>query len=219
MDYIKKKNIISLFIYLIIIVLTYGFFQYIQKNKEEEISKSNIKLQIVKVFNNSFEVKIKENNYGFKIDDIAYVSVIDNKDFSFNDYSEGEYIKATFQMIQESYPPTIIATNIKKVSEDSFTDIEIERAKEIVLNRLKNSDRELKRLSYDEIFEDKVKESYIKYGRGSTNNINENNIIVLHADFEIKNNKFGMAGKYEDWAFILIRENKDSEWIIDDQGY
>ena len=132
MDYIKKKNIISLFINLAIIVLIVAFFQYIQKNKEEEISKSNIKLQIVKVFNNSFEVKIKENNYGFKVDDIAYVSVIDNKDFSFNDYSEGEYIKATFQMIQESYPHTIIATVIEKISEHSFTDYEIEREKEVV---------------------------------------------------------------------------------------
>ena len=132
MGYSKKKNIISLFIYLISIVIIFSFFQYIQKKKEEEISKSNIKLQIVKVFNNSFEVKIKENNYGFKVDDIAYVSVIDNKNFSFNDYSEGEYIKATFQMIQESYPPTIIATVIEKVSEYSFTDYEIERAKEVV---------------------------------------------------------------------------------------
>jgi hypothetical protein len=123
-----------LLINLAIIVLIVAFFQYIQKNKEEEISKSNIKLQIVKVFNNSFEVKVKENNYGFKIDDIAYVSVINNKDFSFNDYSEGEYIKATFQMIQETYPPTIIATDIEKVSEYSFTSNEIERARVVVLN-------------------------------------------------------------------------------------
>lgn len=71
--------------------------------------------------------------------------------------------------------------------------------------------------------EDPMKEWYITAGRGSLNDIREENVIVFRVSFNIEYPE-GVTGawnegKNEDWNIILIRENQDSPWLIDDQGY
>ena len=70
--------------------------------------------------------------------------------------------------------------------------------------------------------EDPMRQWYITSGRGSFNDIKEENVIVFRVSFNIKYPE-GVTGawnegKYEDWSIILIRDDKDSPWLIDDQG-
>lgn len=71
--------------------------------------------------------------------------------------------------------------------------------------------------------EDSMRESYVKYGNGSVNGTELDNVIVFRVSFNIAYPQ-GLAGAFEegdytDWSMILIREDKDSPWLIDDQGY
>jgi hypothetical protein len=70
---------------------------------------------------------------------------------------------------------------------------------------------------------DPMRESYIKYGRGRNNGIKPENCIVFRVSFNIENEEgAGSAwelGDYSGWSMILIRDGKDSPWLIDDQGY
>jgi len=70
--------------------------------------------------------------------------------------------------------------------------------------------------------EDPMREWYITSGRGSANDIREENVIVFRVSFNIEYPE-GVTGawnegKNKDWSIILIRDDKDSPWLIDDQG-
>lgn len=69
---------------------------------------------------------------------------------------------------------------------------------------------------------DPMRKLYVENGRGSINNTPINNVIVFRVNFNIKypEGKSGsFEGDYVDWSIILIRDNQDSPWLIDDQGY
>lgn len=71
--------------------------------------------------------------------------------------------------------------------------------------------------------EDPMRQVYITTGRGSSNGVREENVIVFRVSFNIDYPE-GVTGvwnegKYEDWSIILIRDDKDSPWLIDDQGF
>lgn len=70
---------------------------------------------------------------------------------------------------------------------------------------------------------DKMRTDYIKYGRGSINNTALENVIVFRVDYTVNIPQGGKSayenGNYQNYGIILIRDNKNSQWLIDDMGY
>jgi beta-lactamase regulating signal transducer with metallopeptidase domain len=71
--------------------------------------------------------------------------------------------------------------------------------------------------------EDPMRQSYITSGRGGVNGTKKENVIVFKVNFNVEYPK-GVTGpfnegKYKNWSVILIRDGKNSPWLIDDQGY
>ena len=60
-------------------------------------------------------------------------------------------------------------------------------------------------------------------GRGSVNGVKPDNVIVLLSNFEVgdsgDNSVLNPNSTYENYQWVLIRDNKTSDWEIDDQGY
>jgi hypothetical protein len=78
-------------------------------------------------------------------------------------------------------------------------------------------------LSIDYNEDDSFRKSYIEYGGGSINGTKIEDVIVFKVSFNIKypEGSFGPFddGDYTNWSMILIRDGKESPWLIDDQGY
>lgn len=70
---------------------------------------------------------------------------------------------------------------------------------------------------------DQMRKEYVETGRGSVNNVSIENVIVFRVDYTVNIPKGGKSayedGKYEDYCMILVRDNKNSQWLIDDMGY
>lgn len=81
--------------------------------------------------------------------------------------------------------------------------------------------RQLLSVSYDP--NDSMRENYVKSGRGNENKTPKDNVIVFKVSFNIKYPKGASGafnlGEYANWSMILIRADKNSPWLIDDQGY
>lgn len=79
---------------------------------------------------------------------------------------------------------------------------------------------ELMDLWYDKEKSDRIIESYMKYGRGSDNGVKRENIIAIMSDLKTGDNTWSLEPNtvYADWIWILIRDNQDSEWVVDDYG-
>lgn len=97
-----------------------------------------------------------------------------------------------------------------------FSKEEIEKAVDVVVNVfLKDSEHiELHSLSYDEEYSDFQLENYRE-------DVDPNNIIVLSSDFYVDSKAGGAWNPDSDynWMFILSRNDKNSDWILDDWGY
>ena len=79
----------------------------------------------------------------------------------------------------------------------------------------------LNNIQYDA--NDPGREDYVKYGRGSVNGTSVDNVIVFRVNYDVSIPQDGYAGgysegNYSDWKMILIRDNKDGKWLIDDMG-
>ena len=77
-------------------------------------------------------------------------------------------------------------------------------------------------LSVDYNADDPMRKSYITHGGGSVNGTKKENVIVFKVSFNVKYPK-GVSGSfnegdYKNWSVILIRDDKASSWLIDDQG-
>ena len=70
---------------------------------------------------------------------------------------------------------------------------------------------------------DPMRDSYLRNGRGFSNNVKKENVIVFKVNFNVKYPKGTLGafseGDYENWSMILVREDKSSPWLIDGQGY
>jgi hypothetical protein len=82
----------------------------------------------------------------------------------------------------------------------------------------------VKRLSYDT--SGIVRKGYMDSGRGSVNGVSPENVIGFFSDYgvHILDSNPAASGAWEEgeqsnWMFILVRENKEAPWLIDDQGY
>ncbi len=105
-----------------------------------------------------------------------------------------------------------------------FTQKEIRQAADTVLRKFPDFiDCDLTELWYDEEKSNRTIESYMTSGKGSRNNVRKENVIVLFSNFNTGRlsgeDGFSPNSRYENWNWILIRENADSQWKIDDWGY
>ena len=109
---------------------------------------------------------------------------------------------------------------IDKGDSSKFSDEEIDSAIKVVKDNFSFPGSKLKAVSYDEDKSEDVIKDFMEYGKGEGSDIDPNNIIVLFSDFDISGeNPVLSKGEYKNYSWILVREDKDKEWKIEDQGY
>lgn len=81
----------------------------------------------------------------------------------------------------------------------------------------------LTKIYYDEKKSDTAVEDYLKFGKGSVSKVRPENVIVLLSNFDVDdsgdNPVLEPGETYTDYNWILIRDNKSSNWKIDDWGF
>jgi hypothetical protein len=105
-----------------------------------------------------------------------------------------------------------------------FSKEEIQTAVDCVFVNFKENFKgcHLGRIWYDEGKSDSEIGTYMIFGRGSVNGVKEENVIVLLSNFYVgtgANASLNPNSPYNDWNWILIRDNKTGNWRIDDSGY
>lgn len=112
-----------------------------------------------------------------------------------------------------------IERNIGK--SEKFSTEEIDKAMVTVEQNFAFKDAELTRIYYDEEKSNEVVDVYKTNGRGALNDITPDNIMVIFTDFTVSSdiNEGLSEGEYKAFNWILIREDKNSDWKVDDYGY
>ena len=103
-----------------------------------------------------------------------------------------------------------------------FSEKEISEAIELVKNDFVFSASILTKIWYNEEESDKFSKLYLESGKGSVNGVKPENVIVLLSNFDVGDSNGGSLNPnstYENWQWVLIRDNKTSDWEIDDMGY
>lgn len=127
---------------------------------------------------------------------------------------------------------SLVACNQKSTNEELITDIgdstkfteeEVSDAIKIVKDNFDFPASTLTKIWYNEEESNRLIEIYLESGRGSANGVNPENVIVLLTTFDVDdsgdNPVLNPGSTYEDYQWILIRNDKTSEWNIDDFGY
>lgn len=75
-------------------------------------------------------------------------------------------------------------------------------------------------LWYDRERSERIIDSYMEYGRGASNGVKRDDVIVILSDLKTGENtwSFEPNAVYTDWNWILIRDGETSEWVVDDYG-
>ena len=112
-----------------------------------------------------------------------------------------------------------IERNIGK--SEKFSTEEINKGMVAVEQYFKLKDAEITKIYYDEEKANEDVETYMTYGNGSQNGINSDNVLIIYTDFTVNSdeNETIDAGDYKAQKWILIREDKNSDWKVDDYGY
>ena len=104
-----------------------------------------------------------------------------------------------------------------------FSEEEINEAVDCVKRNFDFESSILTDIYYDESKSDTIIKNYLNYGEDNKNKVEPENIIALLSDFDVNNsgnNPTLTAGEtYVDFSFVLIRDDENGEWIIDDMGY
>ena len=127
---------------------------------------------------------------------------------------------------------SLVACNQKETSDELITDIgdstrftqdEISDAIKNVKDNFTFPASTLTKICYNEEESNKLTKSYLENGRGQENGVKAENIIVLLTNFDVDdsgdNPVLNKGSIYEDYQWILIRDDKTSKWNIDDSGY
>lgn len=114
--------------------------------------------------------------------------------------------------------------NVTIEKSDKFSEKEINDAVKAVKRKFWNfKGCELTDLWYSEKDSDPEIEGYMKSGRGASNGVKAENVIVLLSNFKV--NSRGGNGSFEPnstqtgWKWILIRDSKTDKWRVDGWGY
>lgn len=112
-----------------------------------------------------------------------------------------------------------IERNIGK--SEKFSTEEINKAMVTAEQNFAFKDAELTKIYYDEEKSNEEVDVYKTYGRGSLNDITPDNIIVINTDFTVSSdiNEGLSEGEYKAFNWILIREDKNSDWKVEEKGY
>ena len=114
-----------------------------------------------------------------------------------------------------------IKVNIGKSTK--FTQEEINKAIDCLKSDFNLEACTLTKIYYDEEKSNTTIENYFQFGKGSENNVKPENVIVLLSDFDVDdsgdNPVLNPGETYTDYNWILIRDDKDSDWKIDDFGF
>ena len=127
---------------------------------------------------------------------------------------------------------SLVACNKGSVSNDilievskstKFSKDEIENAIQNVKSNFSFSEATLTNIWYDEEKSNYLIDSYLENGRGLTNGVKEENVIILLSNFDVDgsgdNPVLNPNTTYSDYQWILIRDSKNNVWKIDDFGY
>lgn len=127
---------------------------------------------------------------------------------------------------------SLVACNKSDVNRDLIIDIEdstkftkeeVSEAIDLVVENFSFPASTLTKVSYDEETSNELVNVYIQYGKGSVNGVKPENVIVILTDFDVDdsgdNPVLNPSSTYTDYQWILIRDSKTSDWIIDDWGY
>ena len=81
----------------------------------------------------------------------------------------------------------------------------------------------LTKIYYNEEISNTAVEDYLQFGNGSVNKVKDENVIVLLSDFDVDNSGdnpvLNPGETYTNYNWILIRDDKNSDWKVDDWGF
>lgn len=81
----------------------------------------------------------------------------------------------------------------------------------------------LTKIYYNEEISNTAVEDYLQFGNGSVNKVKDENVIVLLSDFDVDNSGdnpvLNPGESYTNYNWILIRDDKNSDWKVDDCGF
>lgn len=104
-----------------------------------------------------------------------------------------------------------------------FNKNEVSEAIDTVKNGFDFRGCTLKKVWYDEEKSNHATSGYLGNGKGSINGVKPENVIVVLSEFGVDSaggdGSFEPDSTYSDWQFILIRDNKESDWEINSWGY
>ena len=81
----------------------------------------------------------------------------------------------------------------------------------------------LTKIYYNEEISNTAVEDYLQFGNGSVNKVKAENVIVLLSDFDVDNSGdnpvLNPGETYTNYNWILIKDDKNSDWKVDDCGF
>lgn len=104
-----------------------------------------------------------------------------------------------------------------------FSEEEINKALDCLKENFNFEACTLTKIYYDENKSNTAVDNYLQFGKGCENKVDPKNVIVLLSDFDVDNSGdnpvLNPGETYTDYNFILIREDKNSNWKVDDWGF
>ena len=116
-------------------------------------------------------------------------------------------------------------TNIKiDIGESTkFSKEEIDNAVDCLKRSFDFEACTLTKIYYNEEISNTAVEDYLQFGNGSVNKVKAENVIVLLSDFDVDNSGdnpvLNPGETYTNYNWILIRDDKISDWKVDDCGF
>lgn len=117
------------------------------------------------------------------------------------------------------------STNIKlDIGESTkFSKEEIDNAVDCLKRSFDFEACTLTKIYYNEEISNTAVEDYLQFGNGSVNKVKAENVIVLLSDFDVDNSGdnpvLNPGETYTNYNWILIRDDKNSDWKVDDRGF
>lgn len=117
------------------------------------------------------------------------------------------------------------STNIKlDIGESTkFSKEEIDNAVDCLKRSFDFEACTLTKIYYNEEISNTAVEDYLQFGNGSVNKVKAENVIILLSDFDVDNSGdnpvLNPGETYTNYNWILIRDDKNSDWKVDDCGF
>ena len=117
------------------------------------------------------------------------------------------------------------STNIKlDIGESTkFSKEEIDNAVDCLKRSFDFEACTLTKIYYNEEISNTAVEDYLQFGNGSVNKVKAENVIVLLSEFDVDNSGdnpvLNPGETYTNYNWILIRDDKNSDWKVDDWGF